>query len=219
MTKTNITTKLLDEGPLNTFQFAKWQLAVNHTSITVLAIYHQPSSNQMRVTNGDFLDEFTDWAAESVSTCNNVILVGDFNLHFNDPNDDDACNFIETTQALGLHQNISFPTHVSGNTLDLIFSEANKVKNGECSQGDYISDHCLITCSLGIVMPTTTKKEIKYHTIKPVNVLNMAGDIIKHFTDSSMTSTSLENKVRHFESILKSSIDDHAPVQAKLMPL
>ena len=56
----------------------------------------------MRVTNGEFLDKFTDWAAESVSTCNNVILVDDFNLHMNDPNDDDACNFTETIQALGL---------------------------------------------------------------------------------------------------------------------
>ena len=86
----------------------------------------------MRVTNGEFLDELTDWAAESVSTCNNVILVGDFNLHINSPNDDDACNVMETTQALGLHQNITFPTHVFGNTLDLIFSEAtirSKLKN------------------------------------------------------------------------------------------
>ena len=99
-----------------------------------------------------------------------------------------------TSQALSLHQNITFPTHVSGNTLDLIFSEANnKVKVGECSQGDYISNHCLITCSLGIDKPTTTRKEIKYHKIKPVNIPNMASDIIKHFKDTSMTPTSFEN--------------------------
>ena len=91
--------------------------------------------NFTRVTNGEFLDEFTDWAAESVSTSNNVILVGDFNLHINNPNDDDACNFMETTQVHGLHQNITFPTHVLGNTLDLIFSEANnKIKAEECAQ-------------------------------------------------------------------------------------
>ena len=68
VTKTNITTKLLNEGQLNTFQFAKWQLALSHTSITVIAICHPPPSNFMTVTNGEFLDEFTDWAAESVST-------------------------------------------------------------------------------------------------------------------------------------------------------
>ena len=91
MTKTNITTKLLDEVQLNTFQFAKWQLALSHTSITIIAIYHPPPSNQMGVTNGEFLDEFTHWVAGSVSTCNNVILVGDFNFHINNPNDDDTC--------------------------------------------------------------------------------------------------------------------------------
>ena len=174
----------------------------------------------MRVTNGEFLDEINDWVAESVSTCNNVILVGDFNLHINSPNDDDACNFMEMTQAFGLHQNITFPTHVSGNTLDLIFWEANnKVRVDECTQGDYISDHCLITWSLGIDKPITTRKEIKYHKIKSVNVVNMAGDITKCFTDSSTKSTSLENKVMQFECILKSSLNDPAPVQIKLMPL
>ena len=85
VTKTNITTKLLDEGQLKTFQFAKWQVAVSHTSITVIALYHPPPSNLMRVTNGEFLDEFTDWAAESVSTCNNVILVGDFKSSYKQP--------------------------------------------------------------------------------------------------------------------------------------
>ena len=213
-------TKLLDEGQLNTFQFAKWQLALSHTSITVIAIYHPPPSNIVRVTNGEFLDEFTDWAAESVSTCNTVILVGDFNLHINNPNDDDACNFMETTQVLGLHQNITFPTHISSNTLDLIFSEANnKVRDEACTQGVYISDHCLITCSLGIDKPITTRKEIKYCKVKSVNVLNMDSDIIKGFTDSSTKSLSLENKVMQFESILKSSLDGHVPVKTKLMPL
>ena len=47
----------------------------------------------------------------------------------------------------------------------------------------------------------------------------MASDIRKGFTDSSTKSTSLENKVMQFESIFKSSLDDHAPVKTKLMPL
>ena len=117
------------------------------------------------------MEKFTDWAAESVSTTNNVIMVGDFNLHINSPNDDDACNIMEITQVLGLHQNITFPTHILGNTLDLILSEANnKIKVEECTQGDYTSDHCLITCILGIDKLITTRKEIKYCKVKSVNV-------------------------------------------------
>ena len=211
MTKANIKTKLFNEGQLNTFQYVKWQLALKHTSITIIAIYHPPPSNLTRVTNGEFLDEFTDWAAELVSTSKNVILVGDFNLHINNPNDDGACNFMETTQALGLNQNITFPTHVLGNTLDLIFSEANnKIKVGECTQGDYISDHCLITCILRTDKLITTRKEITYCKVKLVNVLNMASDIRKGLMDSFTKSTSLENRAMRFESILKSSLDNHA---------
>ena len=47
----------------------------------------------------------------------------------------------------------------------------------------------------------------------------MATDIRKCLMDSSTKSTSLEDRVMQFESILKSSLDDHAPVKIKLMPL
>ena len=77
---------------------------------------------------------------------------------------------------------------------------------------------CLLAV-LGIDKLITTRKEIKYYKVKSVNVLNMASDIRKGFTDSSTKSSALENKVTQFESILKSSLDDHAPVKTKLMPL
>ena len=47
----------------------------------------------------------------------------------------------------------------------------------------------------------------------------MASDIRKGFIDSSTKSTSLEDRVMQFESSLKSSLDDHAPIKTKLMPL
>ena len=53
----------------------------------------------------------------------NVIILGDFNLHVNDPNDDNAMNFIETTQSLALEQHIRLPNHTSDNTLDLVFTK------------------------------------------------------------------------------------------------
>ena len=84
---------------------------------------------------------------------------------------------------------------------------------------EIISLSLLNYISLGIDKPITTRKEIMYHKIKSVNVLNMASDITNHFTESPTTSTSLENKIMHFESILKSSLNNHAPVQTKLILL
>ena len=53
----------------------------------------------------------------------NVIILGDFNLHVNSLNGDNAMNFIETTQALALEQHIRFPIHTSDNILDLVLTE------------------------------------------------------------------------------------------------
>ena len=64
----------------------------------------------------------------------NVIILGDFNLHVNDFNDDNAMNFIETTQALALEQHVKFHTHTSGNMLDLVLTELfNGLKIQQCT--------------------------------------------------------------------------------------
>ena len=46
----------------------------------------------------------------------------DFNLHVNDPEDQDGEVFIDMMLALGLDQHVTFPTHRCNNTLYLVFS-------------------------------------------------------------------------------------------------
>ena len=147
-------------GQLRSFQFAKWRIVLN-TTLTILAIYYPPYSNQSKATNHDFLDEFTDWVAEYIMNDTNVIILGDFNLHVNDPNDDNAMNFIESTQALALEQHVNFSTQTSGNTLDLVFTELfNGLKIQKCTQDDFISDHCIVKCNLNVKRPEITRKVI-----------------------------------------------------------
>ena len=102
----------LQSGQLRSFQFAKWRIVFKHTTLTILAIYHPPYSKQTKATNHDFLDEYTDWVAEYIMNDTNVIILGDFNLHVNDPNDDNAMDFIESTRALALQQHVNFSTHI-----------------------------------------------------------------------------------------------------------
>ena len=81
-------------------------------TLTVLAIYLPPYSDQSQATNHDFLDEFTDWITEYIMNDTIVFILGDFNLHVNGFNEDNAMNFIELTQALALEQHVNFPTHI-----------------------------------------------------------------------------------------------------------
>ena len=54
---------------------------LKNTTLTILAIYHPPYSNQTRATNHEFLDEFTDWVAGYIMNHTNMIILGNFNLH------------------------------------------------------------------------------------------------------------------------------------------
>ena len=54
----------------------------------------------------------------------NLIISGDFDIHyFNDKND--SYQFKDMIEAISLNQLVSFPTHTSGNVLDLILIEKN----------------------------------------------------------------------------------------------
>ena len=53
-----------------------------------------------------------------------------------------AASFLETNEALGLKQHVTFATHTSGNTLDLIFTEINGgIGVADCILDSYILDH------------------------------------------------------------------------------
>ena len=65
-----------------------------------------------------------DWIAETSANDKNLVICGDYNMHVNNLNED-AASFLETNEAFGLKQHVTFATHTSGNTLDLIFTEIN----------------------------------------------------------------------------------------------
>ena len=147
--KSYLRVKQIGEGQLRSFQFCKWQVQVHHTSITLVSIYHPPYNNKTKVANVEFLDEYTYWLAETSANDKNLVICGDYNMHVNNPNDEDAANFLETNAALGLKQHVTFATHTSGNTLDLIFTEVNGgIGVADYIPDSYISDHCYVLCKL-----------------------------------------------------------------------
>ena len=118
ITKKDFKVKLDSNVEFRTFQFAKWYVQLMHTTITFLGIYRPPAGFPV-----EFLTEFTNWITDVVVQDTNLGAVGDFNLHINNENDENAANFKELMVALALGQHVIKPTHKSGNILDLIFME------------------------------------------------------------------------------------------------
>ena len=86
-----------------------------------MVIYHPPGSSAGK-NNPVFLDEFCDFVASISMDYENILYLGDFNLHVNNSKDMEAVQFLDMIEALGLNQNIKGATHRLGNTLGLILT-------------------------------------------------------------------------------------------------
>ena len=115
------------------------------------AIYHPPYSLKNKLTNRVFLDDFTNFVTDLLPDHNNNVLLRDFNLHVSNEDDIDSAIFLDTIEAMGLYQHVGFPTHKSGNTLDLILSEIQSdAMVITTAPGPYITNHRAVISTLNI---------------------------------------------------------------------
>ena len=72
--------------------------------MTILGIYYPPASTQYETSNSDFIDDLTQLLKTTGSENRNIMLLGDLNLHIDNPEDPDADQLITTMEAFGLKQ-------------------------------------------------------------------------------------------------------------------
>ena len=102
-----------------------------------------------------------DWIAEILANDKNLLICGDSYLHVNNPEDEDAANFLDITIVLGLKQHVRFVTHTSGNTLNLIFMEViSEIGIADCKPDSFISDHYNVLCKIMLKRETIQRKTI-----------------------------------------------------------
>ena len=78
----------------------QWKISGQKKVFNVLAIYHPPDSNGNGVNA--FIDEITIFLTDLLVKYTDTIIVGDFNMHINDPTDGDVMVFMDTLEAIGL---------------------------------------------------------------------------------------------------------------------
>ena len=101
--------------------------------LNILGFYHPPNSKVNKYSNSDFTEEFLELMVEMIPSYDNLIIMGDFNLHLNNPDDPDTEFFIDTIKALGLKQEVNFSTHNGGKIPDAVIHELqDKLKIVNC---------------------------------------------------------------------------------------
>ena len=62
-------------------------------------------------TKYQFLNELLEFYVELVNTGNDIMLAGDFNIHYLENDDMQAEQFQDMMEAIGLQQNVTHMTH------------------------------------------------------------------------------------------------------------
>ena len=160
--KSTMDVKEIQSQNTRSFEHASWSVSINNKSLTITGIYHPPAKDG--ITNAMFIDDVTEHLSEILTNKQNNIILGDFNIHIDDPLDPEAGIFNDTMLVLGLIQQVTFPTHTKGNTLDLIFSEmGDSIQFGKIHSGPMLTDHAIVFGELKV-----TTEEVMVHKIAAI---------------------------------------------------
>ena len=114
------------KAPLTTsyrsFEYCEVSLKVRSFHFKIIVMYMPPYSIAHPVTVAHFVDEFTAYLESTVLIKEPVIIMGDFNLHVDDPSDTEAKKVCDMLDSLGLEQHVKHPTHIQGHTLELVIT-------------------------------------------------------------------------------------------------
>lgn len=90
--------------------------------IRVVIVYRPPYNENHRVSMGMFINEFSNYMDSIILSKEQLLILGDFNIHLDDSTNADTKIFIDLLESLGLEQHVKGPTHIHGHTLDLVIT-------------------------------------------------------------------------------------------------
>ena len=189
--------------------------------IRFCVIYRPPPSRCNKFTVRQFLDEFSEYLQHLVTCTALLIIVGDFNFHIDNENDNDAAAFLEMINSFGLHQHVSESTHRNGHTLDLALTRlSDDIISSVRSEDHGFPDHFPVFINLDISKPALPMHTVSYRRIKSLNPAEL-----KHAIDESPVCTAdrshlnVDELATLYDVQLTSIINQFAPIKTKSIVL
>ena len=203
----------------STFENCLLNIQSKTSSLLALCIYRPPYSAKNRNTIQKFNSEFSDICSSILANHGDkkLIIIGDFNIHMDEPHTSDTSSFNEVLDTFDLCQHVKESTHTSGHTIDLcITSNNSELQISTPVIGYFISHHAFTSFHLNVPKPPIQRVRIKSRAISRINRDNFRQDLINLNTQLvSASETSTINDLAHqYDNQLKYLLDKHAPLKS-----
>ena len=100
------TTRIENSPLFNTIEFGTWVTKVRNRKITLLGVCHPPVGSTPGKQHKKFLDGISQLVRYFITNHENLVLLGDFNIHVQGPANLDSIVYNDTMEAMGLIQHI-----------------------------------------------------------------------------------------------------------------
>ena len=147
-----------------------------------------------------------------------LLLVGDFNFHWNVPNDPDTIKLKDLLQTFNLTQFVTDPTHISGNTLDFIITRSDDNIVDSTHAPHFFSDHAAVHCKMNLQKPALSRKVISYRKWKAIDKQKFTNDLLESDLFRNH-EPDLDKLVKKYDSTLTRILDDHAPLKQRTVTI
>ena len=149
---------------------------------------------------------------ESVSTtAGHLVIIGDFNIHWDDSKNHFRIQFAELLESFDLKQHIVQPTHIKGHTIDYIITRTPDNILHNVVVDSLISDHHAIISSLNVIQPPPQKKKITFRKLKNIDFSDFNNDLSKCL--QSISNCNLNDKVSGYMKSVTAVLNKHAPMK------
>ena len=141
-----------------------------------------------------------------------MLILGDFNIHMDLPDDTDCKNMSDLLESMGLIQHVLQPTHELGHTLDLIITRiSDNIIAGCPYTGELFSDHFPVFCQLKSERPPVAVKHLQFRKIKSID-RDQFSEAICSSQLCLEPPDDLDTLVNCYNETLRSVLDTYAPV-------
>ena len=195
-----------------------WKLTIANKAVHIMGIYHPPKSISNNSTMNQFCEELSDYLTDNINNYEELIIMGDSNIHYDSKTNYKTIAFEELLYSFGLQQLVNCPTHISGHCIDhIIIKNSTKLEISEPTTVWEISDHWLTTCVVSITKPKIIRKECRYRKIKDLYT-NEVGEDIQTMIEASKEIAD-ENLLIFYNTELNKIMEKHAPEKMKTITL
>ncbi|XP_072016855.1 uncharacterized protein [Amphiura filiformis] len=216
--KTGLNIDFYDTGlEFKSFELLCVDITSEKSSISLVVLY-RPQCKSTGCSFGIFIEEFSDLIDHFLLRPLPLVITGDFNIHVNVPDDVDAKLFLNVLSATGLEQHVTFPTHIHGNTLDLLITRISDPPVFSNLHGvDGLSDHYVVKCNLFLKKPSAITKSITARKLNGIDIDSLCDDIAT--IDLSTNSSNLSSKTQKYDFELSALLNKHAPAKTRTVTI